>query len=269
MQSPEIPVNMQEWGWMEDPSMPTTDMQALMEAAPGNEPAESREALQVFREAVADCLTVASFQDVFILNAYEAERLSYSQLATRLGCSKSQAEREHKKAHRNVASLMRSHPIIQERHNLQPTTWNEAAADAVNYLSVVASTTLPVPFEEAIRRGKLILSAGWEESGGELTVMLVALGASAYGAVQEATIDNDDIIKLLVDRHTKYGVGNILEFREYGLLIRMSDKVARIKNGDADFEDDSYLDAFLDLVGYAAIAHMLDQDTFKLPLEGH
>lgn len=251
-------------------SIPDTPLQALMEAAPGCEPERSMEEIQLIREAVVDCWTTLSTKDAFILNAYDSERLSYSKLGKRLGCSKSQAEREHKAAYARLAPLLRSQPVIQERYPaLKPTTWEQAAADAVSYMRVVASTTLPVPFDEAINRGKHLLSLGWD-AGTQLTDLLVSLGASAYSSLG---VNDDDLygslVDLLVQRHHKYGPGNINEFKEYGLLVRMSDKVARIKNGSGDFEDDAFLDSYYDLVGYAAIAHMLANDTFNLPLENN
>ena len=47
----------------------------------------------------------------------------------------------------------------------------------------------------------------------------------------------------------------------------MSDKVERINHMGGDFADDSVVDAYMDLVGYAAIYFMLVNDIFELPLE--
>lgn len=256
-------------GWFDNNARtPATPMQALMETAPGDEIARSAEEIQQIREAVVDCWQALDQKDSFILGAYDIERLSYSQLAERLGCSKSQAEREHKAAYARLAPFLKAHPIINERFTtLQPTTWNQAASDAVHYLAVKTHTTLPVPFEEAILRGKMILSSGWEETGGRLTDTLIDLGASALGSLTASPDNIETITQLLCDRHAKYGQGNINEFKEYGLLVRMSDKVARIKNHDGANADEATIDACYDLVGYAAIAVMLERGTFTLPLE--
>jgi hypothetical protein len=108
------------------------------------------------------------------------------------------------------------------------------------------------------------------------TTVIVALGESARMAarwlMENDHWDVDGIHNLLVERQRKYGHKNILTFGVAGLLVRMSDKVARIENmlvhGQTDFQDDLWLDAFIDLVGYGVILSMLMQETFTTELSG-
>lgn len=256
--------------WFEQPGIPENPLQALMETPPGDSPERSKEEIQAVREAVAECMVSLDPKDVFIINSKDVELLSYRQLGDRLGCSKSQAEREHKAAYKRLATILQSHPIIQERHPaLKPTTWEEAAATAVARLQHLSASTLTLPFDEGIARGKQLLAAGWDNLPA-LNQLIQHLGASAFGALAiESASDNhaaEEVVSVLIDRHHKYGPNNIMEFTEYGLLIRMSDKVARIKNGSDDFEDETFRDAYIDMVGYAAIAYMLDNNLFLLPL---
>jgi hypothetical protein len=65
-----------------------------------------------------------------------------------------------------------------------------------------------------------------------------------------------EVRELMCDRHTKYGPGNISKRGIPGVLVRLDDKLARIDNGDMDFADESYRDAWLDVVGYGLIALM-------------
>ena len=253
--------------WFETPGIPETPLQALMEAAPGDTPERSREEIQEIREAVADCLAVVSDKDRFIIEAKDIEGLSYRKLAVRLGCSKSQAEREHKEAYTRLGRYLNAHPIIIERFPmLRPTTWDEAADYAVLELCRQANNLWLEnnTFEELIQRGKALLSAGWDNVPA-LNRILQQIGAESLR--QMGVHQTKLVVDTLIDRHHKYGPGNILEFEEYGLLIRMSDKVARIRNSDGiDFADEAAIDPYVDLVGYAAIAVMLATDTFKLPL---
>lgn len=71
----------------------------------------------------------------------------------------------------------------------------------------------------------------------------------------EARLDYilDDVSRVMVSRHKKYGPGNIAEFGEQGLLVRLSDKLARLRNSSDDFSDESVDDAVLDVVGYGLI----------------
>ena len=72
---------------------------------------------------------------------------------------------------------------------------------------------------------------------------------------------------LLCQRQRKYGPKNITKFGETGIIVRMSDKVERTNHMGGAFADDSVVDAYMDLVGYAAIYFMLVNDIFELPLE--
>jgi hypothetical protein len=61
---------------------------------------------------------------------------------------------------------------------------------------------------------------------------------------------------LMEDRHRKYGAGNISKRGIPGILVRLDDKLARIDNGNHDHADESYRDAWMDVVGYGLIALM-------------
>ena len=65
-----------------------------------------------------------------------------------------------------------------------------------------------------------------------------------------------DILEMMVGRHEKYGPGNIAEFGTVGILVRMSDKFARLKNGTADHSDETVADTLDDIIGYALIWKM-------------
>lgn len=89
--------------------------------------------------------------------------------------------------------------------------------------------------------------------------------------VHHSDTDHDDLVAemltLLAQRQTKYGHGNILKHRNLGLCVRMSDKAERLANNPtADYEDDSIVDAWMDIVGYSVIARMLARKTFELEL---
>ncbi len=68
-----------------------------------------------------------------------------------------------------------------------------------------------------------------------------------------------DIVDILEERNKKYGDTNLLEYGTLGLIVRMSDKIARIRRAIADvetMEDDERAfevieDALIDLAGYA------------------
>ena len=75
--------------------------------------------------------------------------------------------------------------------------------------------------------------------------------------------DKDQLSLLLTQKQHDYGVGNILAFGIDGILVRMSDKVARLKNLQGkNARNESLIDTLTDIVGYAVVATMLDNETF-------
>jgi hypothetical protein len=62
-----------------------------------------------------------------------------------------------------------------------------------------------------------------------------------------------EVRELMIDRHKKYGPGNISRHGLLGIRVRMDDKAERIDNSTADHDDESYRDAWLDFVGYSLI----------------
>ena len=79
----------------------------------------------------------------------------------------------------------------------------------------------------------------------------------------------DQISSILVRKQRDYGHTNIARFGRAGLLVRCHDKVARLENllgaGRAP-ENETVVDNFMDVIGYAAIGIMWENDWFLLPL---
>lgn len=81
----------------------------------------------------------------------------------------------------------------------------------------------------------------------------------------------DDIANLVISKQLDYGTNNILEFGEYGILIRISDKRHRLKNllsKERLPSNESIDDTWRDIAGYALVAMMLRRHWFTLPIEG-
>lgn len=68
-------------------------------------------------------------------------------------------------------------------------------------------------------------------------------------------------IQVLDRKNQDYGSANIQEFGQFGLLIRINDKIARLKNlfsKNKNPKNESVRDSFLDLANYAIIAATLE-----------
>lgn len=86
---------------------------------------------------------------------------------------------------------------------------------------------------------------------------------------EEATrIIANEIASLVISKQADYGKSNILDFGEFGVLVRTNDKIARLKNlSISGKKPESVEDSWEDLAGYALIALMLKRGWFNLELE--
>lgn len=77
------------------------------------------------------------------------------------------------------------------------------------------------------------------------------------------------VAKILISKQHDYGKSNILDFGELGVIVRVNDKIARLKNLNSKGiipKNESVDDTWLDIAGYAIIAMMLRDDSFNLEL---
>ena len=79
----------------------------------------------------------------------------------------------------------------------------------------------------------------------------------------------NEIADLLIMKQKDYGKSNILDFGEYGILVRTNDKVARLKElviKNKTPANEKKTDSWKDIAGYALLALMLERGWFQLPL---
>lgn len=78
--------------------------------------------------------------------------------------------------------------------------------------------------------------------------------------------------RVMLDRHRKYGRGNIDAFGKLGVLVRLSDKIVRLrtlllKNRGGESTDESEIDTWIDVANYGVIGLELLFDIWGLPME--
>jgi len=75
----------------------------------------------------------------------------------------------------------------------------------------------------------------------------------------------------VISKQHDYGQDNILGFGDKGLVVRLWDKVSRLKNliwnGNGIAKHEPIQDTFTDIAGYAIIGLMLDKEWFTLGLK--
>jgi hypothetical protein len=165
--------------------------------------------------------------------------------------------------------------MASQKHNYK--TFNSAADGAMASIIHEATTTLSDrnrfdPIETYISRWVTSLQRGeYDESDLELTTsVLKRAGVEALNWLVENQGPNiPDIVQIVCDKQHDYGHKNITNFGTIGVAIRVCDKIARIKNLEASEtpKNESLVDSYVDIVGYAIIAIMLDNESFHLNLE--
>ena len=79
------------------------------------------------------------------------------------------------------------------------------------------------------------------------------------------------VAETVISKQHDYGHDNILAFREQGLVVRLWDKVARLKNllwvKKENPKNESIEDTFTDIAGYAIIGLMLANGLFVTELK--
>ena len=159
------------------------------------------------------------------------------------------------------------------------STFNKAADAALTKLRKEASTTLPdpkmfKPIETYISKWVKSLQLG---EVGESDTELAALVLERAGVqALQWLLDNylpfehNEMVQLLCRKQHDYGHNNITNFGIIGVAIRICDKIARIDNLSKRNQpiNESLVDSYIDIVGYAMISIMLNKDSFTLPLKG-
>ena len=110
----EIPYDMFSLLPLVASAKPDSEIQALMEAAPGQNIETSFEEIDSLRNVVVYCIDMLSEQDRFIVEAINYEQLTYEQLGKRLGMSNVHAWRLKQTAFKNLMSLLLEHKVIKE-----------------------------------------------------------------------------------------------------------------------------------------------------------
>jgi len=258
---------------------PETLYQALMQSGPNEADQVSIEEVQPLLDVVAYVSEMMTPEETYIVDAIAFEQIGYQELGDRLGVSRTHAWRLHKQAVDRLRYLSLNHRPVRERIGMQPT-WN---SEAMSELLVIAGSmfdddepTKPLNAKRAMLAISYnifgAVEAIHEERENDASKCLTA--AARYAVDYLRSVGKWSFIgmhELLVSKQEDYGHGNILKFGMIGVVIRSSDKLERIKNLTAAGtrpRNESLLDSFRDIIGYAVIARMLKAETFELELAG-
>lgn len=111
--------------------------------------------------------------------------------------------------------------------------------------------------EELVEYRRSLQGDPWEMMYIELGIM-TDCGREAFKIACEN-------VKLMDRKQMDYGSGNISAFGEFGVLVRMNDKLERLKhlNKMPNPKNESIEDSYMDLSNYAIIAMMIRRNIWK------
>jgi hypothetical protein len=155
-------------------------------------------------------------------------------------------------------------------------TWQAAAAAAAGEIGTEMTSLRMTQKQMAklVDNTVLILAdvirLGHEPAGrGEF----VGMAITAVNGYQQATGDRDalaTVVRTIAGKQRDYGHDNIARFGVTGLVVRLSDKAARLINllrlDRGDIFAEPITDTWLDIAGYCVLALMWIDGTFMLPL---
>jgi hypothetical protein len=266
---------------------PYTDYEALMQAPPHAEVPTSVESQLPLLELVAWARdAVLDDRERWVLDAVLNRRLSVRDAADEIRIGKTQLCRIRDGALLKLKAALMGEPIVEERLNpmVGPETWEEAALEAAKTLSrsnqlmawkndaalldeiAVILDELAFPyFIEPQGRGSFRGTRSADEISRYCRIGVLALNGLRR---HEPDYTLNEVVDLIVRKQACYGHLNIASFGSAGLVVRMSDKRARLENllGREAPAFESIIDTWADLVGYALIGLMWVDGTFMLDL---
>jgi hypothetical protein len=148
--------------------------------------------------------------------------------------------------------------------------WDEGAYAALQHLCIFAAE---IPYDENIWT-PIFDALGTHvrnhpDKTGVILSLLERAGVAALHELPDGSFSIDDMHKLLVSKQHDYGHENILHFGIVGVAVRLCDKIARMRNllkRGTSALNEALTDTYMDILGYAAIALMLEDGSFELEL---
>ena len=167
-----------------------------------------------------------------------------------------------------------------------PQTWNEAAEIVISEMILNANSSYIIGFTSTEERQEFILETFEnvveqvfqnktpqdEQSINFKWTAIAWSGLIGYANETKVSVDEAGmhLLKTVIGKQRMYGHGNISRFGVPGLVIRLNDKLERLKNiqkhdGPVLFEPLN--DTWLDICGYSVIAIMWLNGWFMLELD--
>lgn len=253
---------------------PINEYEALMNLAPHQEPEEDREGLMELRDRVSMLLETLDPKLQWIINSIINEGKSLQDIADELAYTKTHIWRLRNQALDELKGIMMTDTVIRKRIGAA-NSWDLSATQWVGHIADKSTEVEPATIDDletGVDNIMFYLDTHYsplDTAGPQLERGFLMLAAQTVALMRSYGIwDTGQMAALLISKQRDYGSKTMLKFREYGVTIRLYDKIARLRNlGDRKASNESTHDTLVDVVGYCVIALMLMDGTFEMPLE--
>jgi hypothetical protein len=257
---------------------PTSDMQALMESAPGQEPATSANEMLDLREAVSEAVQSlpSKYRKAILLTTYEG--LSLKEAGEVMGFSDVHVMRIRNTAYTKLQEALTMNIELRRRYEMAKT-WEQSAAQWVGHIAGLSKRAKEIDFALLRDRIDVLIGITFHNNEEPNPDAFVVVAVPVVGYLRHLDKwDTGAMAKLLASKQHDYGHKNIDRFGLKGIIVRLNDKYERLANLEFTrqfFEDGNTVvpkvnetieDTLMDIVGYCVIGLMVLDDTFKLEL---
>lgn len=258
---------------------PQSEMQALMETVPGEEPVASSDEMLVLREAVASAVQSlpAKYRNAILLTTYQG--LSLKEAGEAMGFSDVHVMRIRNMAYDKLRDALTMNIDLRRRYEMAKT-WEQSAAQWVGHIASLSATgKLTLDFGMLRDRIDTLIGIVFhnnEEPNPEAFIVVAV--PVVHELRHQGEWDTAKMAQLLAAKQHDYGHKNIDRFGLKGIVVRLNDKYERLANLEftrqflkagntvAPKVAETIVDTLMDIVGYCVIGLMVLDDTFKLEL---
>lgn len=260
---------------------PMSDMQALMETAPGQEPAISANEMLDLREAVSEAVQSLppKYRKAILLTTYEG--LSLKEAGEVMGFSDVHVMRIRNTAYTKLQEVLTMNIILRRRYEMAKT-WEQSAGQWVGHIASLSKPAKQIDFKVLRDRIDALIGITFHNDEEPNQDAFTTIAMPVIGYLRHINHwDSAQMTSLLASKQHDYGHNNIDRFGLKGIVVRLNDKYERLANLEFTrqfFEEgnttvpkvnETIEDTLLDIVGYCVIGLMVLDDTFKLELGEH
>lgn len=257
---------------------PSSDYEALMMTAPGEEPIPSADEIMELRELVAESVQQLpdKYRQTIGLLMYEG--LSLREAGQRLGYSDVHIMRLRNTAYDKLRATLTMNIMFRKRYDMA-TTWDESATQWCAHIGSLSKASKKIDFGTMNDRIEALIGITFHNNLEPNPEALVAIASPVVSYLRyRKWWDSAEMGVLLAKKQHDYGHGNILRFGLRGVTVRLTDKYERLTNLQftkefledggvvAPLVNETIADTLRDIVGYCVVGLMLLDDTFRLSL---